>query len=85
MAFDIQGFSTPNTKGLNLWLYNTSDNIATVEGANYFDDVADSLNVGDTIIAVMGDGKKIYNVDAISAAGAVTVVAANDGSNDIVF
>ena len=85
MAFNKQGLSTPATKGSRLWIYETDDDISDVETSGYFNAAAGSMNVGDTIIANMGDGKKIYNVDAVSSAGVVTVVAANAGGTDVTF
>lgn len=42
--------------------YITTDAIATVQGANYFDGLADLLETGDLIYADMSDGSKIYRV-----------------------
>lgn len=42
--------------------YRTADNIAVVEGAGYFNDVADAFQDGDVIYANMGDGNKFYAV-----------------------
>jgi hypothetical protein len=48
--------------GFTLWHYATTDDGAAVAGANYFDEAADMLRVGDLVIA---------NTDTDGAPGAV--------------
>ena len=38
--------------GVNLWIYQTTDTIATVNTANYFNSAANMLNVRDLIIVM---------------------------------
>lgn len=57
--------------GHHLYFYSNSAS-DTVTAANFFDDAADELNVGDLIYDV--DGAIHYNVTAITD-GAVTVAA----------
>lgn len=58
--------------GNQLFLYRTPDLAATVAGANYFDAVANILNVGDVIFATTGIGGTVL--------GKIYVVTANTGS-----
>lgn len=59
-----------------VWNYVTDDTVAAVEGAGYFNDAADLLKVGDTIIVVAGMGGtmagRIYYV-ASNANGVVAI------------
>lgn len=56
--------SLANSNAPRMFSYGTADNAATVEGADYFDnyEIASQLNVGDVILAKMGDATKFYNV-----------------------
>ena len=71
--------------GYNLWLYTTTDAIATVSGSSYFDDaVAKGLGLGDIVWVIKTDGPTLYNcmVTAIGATAATvtdqaTVTAAS--------
>ena len=60
--------------GQTLYLYQTNDTAAQVAGANYFNDMADQLRVGD-IILVAGDqdGSPVINVFAVSGNDGTTV------------
>lgn len=53
--------------------YKTTDTIATVIAANYFDDATTPLHAGDIIIASCGDGFRISEVASVSAAGVVVL------------
>lgn len=70
--------------GTKLWRYQSADSIATIAGANYFDTAATRLKVGDIMHVVStaesGGGFKSYFVSAISAGGAVTIVAQIDAT-----
>ncbi len=71
----IHGYASDSDAQLNVYKYNAlADLQATVEGANYFDGVADRLVVNDLLYLVMASGAAIglYYVSAITA-GAVTI------------
>lgn len=55
-----------------IFSYTTADAIATVEGANYFNDAAGMLTTGDVLYANMSDGAKFYRVT--NTAGVITLV-----------
>jgi len=68
MAFNLNTLAPLDT-GANsdcgrVWLYKTSDNAATVEGATYFDasPPADRWQTGDVLLAIMGDATKLYKL-----------------------
>ncbi len=83
--FDVNGSGSKGVGGIHKYI--TDDTDAVVEGANYFDELATVLAVGDIIFANMDrDGTpsyRIYKVTAITA-GAVTIAPFTDGTNDIV-
>jgi len=70
MAFDIKllyidGNSTANNP--KSWGYGVStDTLATITAANYFDDVSTSFNIGDKIYAVGSDAAGIRYITAVS-------------------
>lgn len=72
MAFDATNWSQVSYGPMQVFSYKTTETDTTVEGANYFDDVAAIVNVGDVIISGLDtDGTpevKLY------------VVSSNDGS-----
>jgi len=74
MAFDRAGFSTlsPGKAGINSFIYKTADTEATLEAANYFDEIATTLAAGDLITAKMSASFKVYEVASITA-GVVVV------------
>ncbi len=75
-----------NFKGQpRVYLYNTSvDNIAAVEAANYFNDVANALayelNTGDIIITVATDGVTINAIDNVVGVRPSIVVTLSAGA-----
>ncbi len=76
MAFDRQALTGNVGAGASapsLYLYSTNDTLAVVEGADYFNDVADVLEVHD-IIQVDGATFGIYTVTT-NDGSAVTVTA----------
>lgn len=78
MAFDITKLENHSGSGPapKLWSYTAgSDNKAAVKGANYFDDAANHLAVGDRIMIHASDADFDAHVSAISGAGAVTIAA----------
>lgn len=66
-----------NASVITLWQFATNDLATAVEAAGFFNGLADSMAVGDVILASMDlDGTpvmKTYTVTAISAAKVVTV------------
>lgn len=76
MAFDIQKLENHSGSGggIKIWSYNGSDAKATIKGANYFDNAADLLSVGDRIVIHASDADFDAHVSAISS-GAVTIAA----------
>lgn len=75
MAFDRNFFDPqPSTKGIaNTAVYETTDNLATVNGAGYFNLIADNLQPNAFIKVVASDGVREFFVT--TAAGAVTIVS----------
>ena len=66
-----------NSNAPRAFSYETTDAIATVEGANYFDDLAKTtggygLQTNDYVFCTMSDGTKIYQV-SVSGSGVVTL------------
>lgn len=77
MAFKSKDLSVlAYANGFTLWHYTTEDTAATVDSADYFNDAADMLRVGDMLFAnVDTDGTPaggIFYVNA-NASGAVDV------------
>jgi hypothetical protein len=63
----------------NLFIYNSSDAVATIAGSGYFNDVTDNLKQFDVILAVGSTGGTA-TVDVLivsSATGAATVTTTN--------
>ena len=83
MAFTAATFlplsGMANSDAPRHWTYATADSHATAVGSGYFNDVDGVLNVNDIIWAVSATGGTqtftLILVDAISAAGVVTVVS----------
>lgn len=75
MALNSRNFdpgSNGGTGGRCIAQYVTSDNMATVEGANYFNNIAHLLPSAGFIAAIMGNGNRIY--DYTNTGSAVTLV-----------
>lgn len=66
-----------NSDAPRMWSYGTPDNIAVVEGANYFDEANLSrvTLTGDVLLSKMGDGTKLYNLTSDPVAETVTISA----------
>lgn len=65
-----------NSNAPRIYSYGTTDAIATVEAADYFDDsvIAGQAKVGDVLLAVMSDGTKLYRFTTVeNPAGAPNV------------
>jgi len=83
MSFSAENFlpmsSMANSNAPRHWTYTTADAKATVVGSGYFDDVSDSLQVGDIIWSVDANGGTqtltTVFVDGITGAGVVTTLS----------
>lgn len=78
MAFDRTNFGLKDpTQNSNLprdWVYTTVDLATTVDGAGYFNDAKDLVNVGDVIRAnIDTDGTPAYGEFYVSANDGTTV------------
>lgn len=74
MAFSRDGLRLTSTAGAaSTWSYATSDSLATVAGAGYFNAIADQARVGDVIHVVSGSTYGRFVVSANTGA-AVTLV-----------
>lgn len=57
MAFDSANLTRlAGASGVSLWHYTTTDTVATVNTAGYFNSVANMVKVNDVIIAVTSSG-----------------------------
>ena len=80
MAFVLENFSPAGAnsargKAPGLHTYQSAaDNLSTVKGSGYFNDIADLLTAGDIIFFIdVGEAVDIITIAAISGAGVVTV------------
>ena len=64
--------------GVNLWIYQTTDTIATVNSANYFNSAANMLNVRDLIILMDTNTPTTNFCTVLSNTG--TAVDVSDGT-----
>ena len=75
MAFSATGFTTVSAakrgQAPSVYAYKTTDTIATVNTESYFDDLSDTLEVGDLIFCVTSTGS--------TAVATLTVVRSNSG------
>jgi hypothetical protein len=91
MAFDSAGWATvaapKRGNAPSIYAYKTADTIATVNTAGYFNDLANSLEVGDLIYCVTSTGSTAVCTltQVLSNSGGVvdvadgTTLAATDG------
>lgn len=78
MAFAAANFHRiSNNPDQSLYLYNTTDAIATIAGSGYFNSVSAELRLGDVIIAVDSDAVTVDVLVVSSADGASTVTTVN--------
>jgi hypothetical protein len=85
MAFSSTEFlplsSMANSNAPRHFTYSTTDTKATAVASGYFNDVSDTLQVGDLIWALgVTGGTEVFTlimVDAISAAGVVTTLSSS--------
>ena len=64
--------------GVNLWIYQTTDSIATVNSANYFNSAANMLNVRDLVIVMDTNTPTTHFCTVLSNNG--TAVDVSDGT-----
>tara|TARA_B100000073_G_C23570825_1_gene508073 strand:- start:500 stop:763 length:264 start_codon:yes stop_codon:yes gene_type:complete len=86
MAYSASGLHRiGGASGVNLWIYQTTDAIATVNSAGYFNDSANMLNVRDLIIVMDTNVPTTNFCTVLSNTGSVvdvsdgTAVAETDG------
>ena len=86
MAYSESGLHRiGGASGVNLWIYQTTDAIATVNSAGYFNDSANMLNVRDLIIVMDTNVPTTNFCTVLSNTGSVvdvsdgTAVAETDG------
>lgn len=76
MAFLFADYDNAGTgfgKAPKVATYRTTDLIAVVKGANYFDELSDGLETGDIIYVDSGDTDTFFNVTVDKAAGTVVL------------
>ena len=79
MAFSATGLSRlAGASNINLWAYTTTDAIATVNTAGYFNDAANMLAIRDVIIVADTNTPTTSFVSVLSNTG--TVVDVSDGT-----
>jgi hypothetical protein len=79
MAYSSSGLHRiGGASGVNLWIYQTTDAIATVNSAGYFNDSANMLNVRDLIIVMDTNVPTTNFCTVLSNTG--TVVDVSDGT-----
>lgn len=76
-VFDAANMNLGHFGTQRMWLYRSSDAIATVIGANYFDAHAELMRNGDVIIAVDVNLNTVDLLMVSSADGASTITVAN--------
>lgn len=85
MAFTASTFipvsAMANSDAARMFSYQSVDTLATIKGANYFDDAASTtgglgLTDGDVILVAALDGTSFLKMSV--SAGAATLAAAND-------
>jgi len=86
MAYSASGLHRiGGASGVNLWIYQTTDAVATVNSAGYFNDSANMLNVRDLIIVMDTNTPTTNFCTVLSNTGSVvdvsdgTAVAETDG------
>ena len=80
MAYSASGLTlwSMNGDGPKLWNYSTSDTIATVNSAGYFNNSANMLNVRDLVIVMDTNTPTTHFCTVLSNTG--TVVDVSDGT-----
>ena len=79
MAYSASGLHRiGGASGVNLWIYQTTDAIATVNSAGYFNDSANMLNVRDLVIVMDTNTPTTNFCTVLSNTG--TVVDVSDGT-----
>jgi len=79
MAFLRDNFNNVSSGGggtIKIWSYiNTSDTLATIEAANYFNPMRFALNQNDLIFLIGSDGSELVRVTSLVNTTSVTVTA----------
>lgn len=79
MAFNTDNFNNVSSGGgstIKIWSYiNTSDTLATIMGASYFNGRRFALNQNDVIFIIGSDGSELVRVTSAVNASSVTVTA----------
>lgn len=79
MAYSASGLHRiGGASGVNLWIYQTTDAIATVNSAGYFNNSANMLNVRDLVIVMDTNTPTTHFCTVLSNTG--TVVDVSDGT-----
>ena len=79
MAYSSSGLHRiGGASGVNLWIYQTTDAVATVNSAGYFNDSANMLNVRDLIIVMDTNTPTTNFCTVLSNTG--SVVDVSDGT-----
>ena len=75
-AFDSSKMNRLHAGTNAIWLYGSPDNVATSQGANYFDEYVNELIVGDIIIVSATDEPDVLKVQTNDGTN-ITTVALN--------
>ena len=79
MAYSSSGLHRiGGASGVNLWIYQTTDAIATVNSAGYFNNSANMLNVRDLVIVMDTNTPTTHFCTVLSNTG--SVVDVSDGT-----
>tara|TARA_B100000963_G_scaffold291861_1_gene261990 strand:- start:796 stop:1059 length:264 start_codon:yes stop_codon:yes gene_type:complete len=79
MAYAASGLHRmAGASGVNMWIYQTTDSVATVNSANYFNSAANMLNVRDLIIVMDTNTPTTHFCTVLSNNG--TAVDVSDGT-----
>ena len=77
MAFAASGMYRVATGNAPMYVYKSTDAIATVAASGYFDDFYNELRTGDIVFAVDTDAVTVDMLVVSSADGATTVTTVN--------
>jgi hypothetical protein len=84
MAFSAAGFTTVSAakrgQAPSVYAYKTADTIATVNTEGYFDDLSDTLEVGDLIFCVTSTGSTAVATLTVVRSNSLGVVDVDNGT-----
>ena len=68
MAYTVNTLQTvrEGPKNFRVWVYRTSDTLAVVTAAGYFDSAASSLINGDMVMVVAANGSELLQINSVS-------------------